>query len=113
MTAKIPHSVGASGDGTTPGIIMLLPDVYGSIGDTCGINKLTDTAPDGATTLSVRAAVETGIVRRATLRLSNKKTATIFMTAANCPKVGSLATQTYTTGVTIKSARFAESVRLG
>lgn len=113
MTAKVPHSVGASGDGNTPGNIILLPDVYSSIGDTCGITKLTDTAPDGATTLSIRAAVSTGIVRRATLRLSNGKTATVYMTAANAPKVGSLATLTYTAGVTIKTARFAESVRLG
>jgi hypothetical protein len=113
MTAKVPHSVGASSDGNTPGIIMLLPDVYGSIGETCGITKLTGAAPDGATTLSVRAAVATGIVRRATLRLSNKKTATAYMTAANAPKVGALATQTYTSGTTITSARFAERTRLG
>ena len=106
MTAKVPHVVATT-------FIILLPDVYGSIGDTCGISKLDGAPAEGSQSISLRAAIAGGIVRRATLRLSNNKIASVYMSSANTPKVTALATQTYKTGITIKTAHFAEATRLG
>jgi len=92
--------------------ILTLEDVYTNIGDTCGISKLTDTAPDGAITLTVKSALAAGIVRRASLRLSNKKTGTAYLTAANASKIGGLQGMTYTGAITIQTARFPKRIRL-
>lgn len=100
---KVPHLVGTNQ-------IVILEDIYETIGEICGISKITDTPPDGATTASIRSLVANGTIRRATVRLSNGKIRTVYMAAANCPKVGALQTLAYATGLTIKTAYFSERV---
>lgn len=105
---KIPHLVGTNK-------ILNLEDVYGNIGDICGITKIdsSNPLPDDADTISIRQATSNGILRRAVVRLASGKIRTVYMVAANCPKVGALANLEYTTGLKIKSARFQQHITLG
>ncbi|OYE04744.1 hypothetical protein [Nostoc sp. 'Peltigera membranacea cyanobiont' 232] len=103
---RVPHLVGTNK-------IVRLEDIYDNIGDICGISKLTDAPPEGAETASIRSLVSNGTIRRATVKLANGKIRTVYMTAANCPKVGALETLEYQTGLTIKTAYFSERVTLG
>ncbi|MEH2458643.1 hypothetical protein [Nostoc sp.] len=108
MTAipKVPHLVG----GTK---ILRLEDVYGTIGDICGVVKLDGPPPEAVETASIRQLVVNGTIRRATVKLSNNKIRCVYMTAANCPKVGALETLEYVTGLTIKTAYFHQQYTLG
>jgi ABC-type xylose transport system substrate-binding protein len=105
-TPLVPHLV----DGK---YIVDMPDVYNKISSICGIEKLVGEPPADAVTQTLRQVITTGIIRRATARLDNKKTRDIYMTAANCTKVGALAGQDYASGVTIKKAHFKQQIRLG
>lgn len=104
--ARVPHLVGTNK-------ILNLEDVYGTIGDVCGISKVAGALPDDAETIDIRKSVANGIIRRALVKLSNGKLRTIYMVAANCPKVGALVNLEYTTGLTIKTARFPQHITLG
>lgn len=103
---KVPHLVGTNK-------IVSLEDIYGTIGDICGISKIIDTPPEGSETASIRSLVANGTMRRATVRLSTGKIRTVYMTAANCPKVGALATLEYQSGLTIKTAYFGQRLTFG
>jgi len=105
LPPKVPHLVGTNK-------ILLLEDVYDEIGDTCGITKIDGAPPDGAETGSIRQMTKNGTIRRAKIKLSNKQIRTVYMTAANCPKVGGLVSQTYTTGLTIANAWFPQTVSM-
>ncbi|MEH1851453.1 MAG: hypothetical protein V7L11_07150 [Nostoc sp.] len=103
---RVPHLVG----GTK---IVRLEDIYDTIGDICGITKLTDAPPAESETASLRQLITNGTIRRATVKLANGKIRTVYMTAANCPKVGALETLEYQTGLTIKTAYFSQRVIFG
>lgn len=103
---KVPHLVGTTR-------ILNLEDVYANIGNICGISKITGPVPDGAETGTIRAMIANGSIRRATVRLANKKTRIVYMAAANCPQVGALVGLEYQTGIIIKSASFSQQITLG
>lgn len=103
---KVPHLVGTNK-------ILNLEDVYGTIGDVCGISKIDGALPAGAETIDIRKSVSNGIIRRASVKLTNGKIRTVYMVAANCPQVGALVNLEYTTGVNIKTASFPEHITLG
>jgi len=102
--AKAPHQVGNK--------IMILPDEYTNIGTVCGVSKLTGPPAAGSETIRVSAAIEAGLVRRATVRLDNKKIKSVVMLAANSPQVGALVGQTLGSNK-ITSAYFSQRIELG
>ena len=105
---RVPHLVGKNK-------ILNLEDVYGFIGDACGISKIDNTNPlsPDVETGNIRAMVADGLIRRATVRLDNGKVRTVYMTAENCPKVGALVNQKYVDGILIKTAHFPQHITLG
>jgi hypothetical protein len=105
LPPKVPHLVGTNK-------ILLLEDVYQDIGDTCGISKIDGTPPDGAETASIRELIKNGTIRRGKVKLSNRQIRTIYMIAANCPKVAGLVTQNFTSGLTISNAWFPQTVSM-
>ncbi|MHC5613761.1 MAG: hypothetical protein ACYTXA_22870 [Nostoc sp.] len=103
---RVPHLVGTNK-------IVRLEDVYSEIGDVCGISKLDGPPPADAETASLRQLITNGTIRRATVTLTNKKIRSVYMVAANCPKVGALETLAYQSGLLIKTAHFAQRITLG
>jgi hypothetical protein len=102
---KVPHLVGTNK-------ILQLEDVYRDIGDICGINKLVDAPPADAETSSIRLLIANGTIRRAVVKISNGGSRVIYITAANCPKVGALRTLTYATGLTITRSWFPQRITM-
>ncbi|MHC5860733.1 hypothetical protein [Nostoc sp.] len=104
---KITHVIG--GNKLVP-----LEDVYSDIGTICGITTLGDDAPpEGSETFSIQALVNNGTVRRAKVRLANKKIRTVYIVAANAPQIGALRGLEYTTDLLIKSAYFPQKYTFG
>ena len=100
----VPHQVGTK--------IMQLPDEYSAIGSICGVTKLTGAPAAGSESISTTAAVQHGLVRRATVRLATKKIKFVIMLAANSPQVGALVGLKLGND-TIKSAIFSQHIELG
>ncbi len=110
---KITHVVGTNK-------LVSLEDVYGPADDTttlgtiCGIVALgTDPVPAGSETFSAQALVKDGVLRRAKVRLANKKIRTVYIIAANAPQIGALNGKTYSTGVLVKTAYFPQKFTFG
>ena len=100
----LPHQVGNK--------IILLPDEYSAIGTICGVTKVNGAPAPGSETIKVSAAIESGLVRRATIRLATNKIKSVVMLAANSPQVGALVGQALA-GSTVKSAHFSQRIELG
>ena len=104
---KVPHLIGENK-------IAPLEDIYQDIGAICGIVKLNTTPPEGADTYtSIRQLSVNGTVRKAKVRLSNKKIRVIYVLAENCGKIGALRNKNYTDSLTITSAYFPQQYRYG
>lgn len=104
---KVKHLVGTNK-------IVTLPDVYSEITDITGISKMEDDPPDDAETYkSPVALAATGIVRAIHVKLSNGKLRTIYIVAANAPKIGGLLGKEYLSGITIKTAYFPGTFKYG
>jgi len=110
MAAKVPHKVTIEGKTYTA----LLPDVYGDIKDTVGIEKCP--SPDNteyAGKVNVPQSIGRGELVRITCVLENKKTATVLcVTAKFVSAMGGLLTKKIG-GVDVKTTRIPRRMRLG
>jgi len=113
VAPKVPHLVGPSGGAQ---LIMLLADEYSTIGQTCGVTKLTGAPPDGARSSTLRDALATGNAFHVTVSYKTsagaRKTSKVIMAGANIQNIHALVGQSFNSS-TISSAYLHEHITLG
>lgn len=108
-----PHVVG-TGENR---IMLVLPDVYSSIGASVGVQKLSGDPPSGVHSTSVGEAIKDGTIRKVKISYiganTKRKTATLVVAAEKAMQVrASLIGSTYQ-GYKIRTAYFPTRIQLG
>lgn len=109
---KVPHVVGTGSNA----VIIALPDVYGSIGSSVGVNKLTGDRPAGASSATVKSAMKDGSaikVRISYMEGTKRRTSDILCSVEDIKVALPLLPGKTYSSQTIKTAYFPRRMRLG
>lgn len=110
---NVPHVVG-TGENR---VLLVLPDVYASIGAAIGVTKITGDPPAGVPSTTVGRAIAEGLVRKIKVSYiganTKRKTATLIVAGDKAMQArASLVGDTYRT-FKIKTAYYPTRIQLG